>query len=241
MTDLTGKTALVTGGGSGLGAAISLELARAGAQVAVADVREEKAAETARRITDEGGVAWPVRVDVSDEQDVQAAYDALQQRVDHLDILVNDAAIDVAEPVDEVDPEAWWHEVEVNLGGPFRMARHAIRLMKQNGGGNIINIASTASLRAWANASAYHASKWGVLGFSRALHVEGRPYNIKVTGLVSGGMRTPFLLDRFPDIDTSTLQDPANVARSVLFVLDQPEDCVIPELMVVPMKETSWP
>jgi len=121
------------------------------------------------------------------------------------------------------------------------MARHAIRLMKQNGGGNIINIASTASLRAWANASAYHASKWGVLGFSRALHVEGRPYNIKVTGLVSGGMRTPFLLDRFPDIDTSTLQDPANVARSVLFVLDQPEDCVIPELMVVPMKETSWP
>ena len=73
--------------------------------------------------------------------------------------------------------------------------------------------------RAWANASAYHASKWGLLGLSYALHVEGRfPHNVKVTAVIAGGMRTPFLLDRFSDIDPGVLQDPANVAeRFVLF------------------------
>jgi NADP-dependent 3-hydroxy acid dehydrogenase YdfG len=71
--------------------------------------------------------------------------------------------------------------------------------------------------------------------------VEGRACNIKVTAVVSGGMRTPFLLDRFPDIDVSKLQDPMNVANTVLFVLTQPAETVIPEVSVLPMQETSWP
>ena len=76
---------------------------------------------------------------------------------------------------------------------------------------------------------------------SHALHAELRPHRIKVTAILAGGMRTPFLLDRFPDIDVDTLQDPANVARAVCFALTQPEETVIPELMVLPMRETSWP
>jgi short-subunit dehydrogenase len=113
--------------------------------------------------------------------------------------------------------------------------------MKQQGGGQIINIASTAAKRAWPNASVYHASKWGVLGLSHALHAELRPHKIKVTAVIAGGMRTPFLLDRFPDIDVSTLQDPLNVAMAVKSVLLLPEQTVIPEIMVLPMQETSWP
>ena len=77
------------------------------------------------------------------------------------------------------------------------MAKAVFPHMRGSGGGHIINVVSTAAKRAWANASAYHASKWGLLGFSQALHVEGRPHNIKVTSLISGGMRTPFLLERF--------------------------------------------
>ena len=73
--------------------------------------------------------------------------------------------------------------------------------MRYQGRGHIVNIVSTAAKRAWANASAYHASKWGLLGLSHALHVEARPQNVKVTAVVAGGMRTPFLLDRFPDLD----------------------------------------
>ena len=113
--------------------------------------------------------------------------------------------------------------------------------MRGQGSGRIVNIVSTAAKRAWANASAYHASKWGLLGFSHALHVEARQHGVKVTAVVAGGMRTPFLLDRFPDIDLDTLQDPANVADTVRYVLSQPPDSVIPEIMVLPMRETSWP
>ena len=108
-------------------------------------------------------------------------------------------------------------------------------------GGSIINITSTAAKRTWANASAYHASKWGLLGLSHALHVEARPCNVRVTAVVAGGMRTPFIMDRFPDTDPGVLQEPENVAKAVLFALTQPEGTVVPELTVLPMRETSWP
>src|SRR5690606_36088696 len=122
----------------------------------------------------------------------------------------------------------------------FVLSKEALRIM-QNKNGNIINIVSTAAKRSWANASAYHDSKWGLLGFSHALHVEGRQVGVKVTGVICGGMRTPFLLERFPDIDVSTLQPPENVAKVVAQILHMPFDSVIPEVMVLPMKETSWP
>jgi short-subunit dehydrogenase len=113
--------------------------------------------------------------------------------------------------------------------------------MKRIGGGHIVNVASTAAKRAWANASAYHASKWGLLGLSHAMHAELRQHNIKVTAVIAGGMRTPFLLDRFPDIDVTTLQDPMNVAQAIQSVLLLPNETVVAEIMVLPMKETSWP
>jgi short-subunit dehydrogenase len=113
--------------------------------------------------------------------------------------------------------------------------------MKAAGGGHIVNIVSTAARRAWPNAAAYHASKWGLLGLSHSMHAELRPFSIKVSAIIAGGMRTPFLLERFPDIDLANLQDPAAVAEAVFFTLMQPPETVIPEVMVLPMRETSWP
>lgn len=106
---------------------------------------------------------------------------------------------------------------------------------------HIVNVASTAAKRAWPNAAAYHASKWGLLGLSHALHAELRPQNIRVTAVVAGGMRTPFLLERFPELDPAQLQDPANVAEAIRAVLCMPPETVIAELIVLPMRETSWP
>ena len=106
-------------------------------------------------------------------------------------------------------------------------------------GGHIVNIASTAARRAWPNASAYHASKWGLVGLSQALYAELRGAGIRVTSVVVGGMRTPFLLDRFKDLDPSTLQDPANVARAVRFVLTMPRESIVPEISVLPLQESS--
>jgi hypothetical protein len=129
----------------------------------------------------------------------------------------------------------------LDVDGAFYMAKAVVPGMMNRRNGHIVNIASTAAKRAWPNASAYQASKWGVLGLSHALHSELRSSNVKVRAVVPGGMRTPFLLDRFEDIDVSTLQDPQAVADTVRFVLCQPEGTVIPEVMVLPMQESSWP
>src|SRR5690606_22101513 len=131
-----------------------------------------------------------------------------------------------------------------NLMGPFLLCKAALGALKSGDGGRggmIVNVASTAALRAWPNASAYHASKWGLLGLSRALHSELRASGVRVGTVIAGGMRTPFLLDRFPDLDPSKLQDPSNVAEAVHFMLAMPRGSVVAEVMVLPEEETSWP
>jgi NAD(P)-dependent dehydrogenase (short-subunit alcohol dehydrogenase family) len=230
----------VTGGGQGLGAAICRTLADAGAAVAVADLDLARAQSVASQIERSGGRASAVRLDVGDA----AAADALTaaaERHGGLYALVNNAGTDYTLPVDELSVEQWDRVMSTNLRGPFVLSRAAAPLMKRQGRGHIVNVASTAAKRAWPNASAYHASKWGLLGFSHALHAELRPFGIRVCAVIAGGMRTPFLLDRFPDIDVSTLQDPMNVAATVKHVLLQPEGTVISEVMVLPIRETSWP
>jgi NAD(P)-dependent dehydrogenase (short-subunit alcohol dehydrogenase family) len=178
---------------------------------------------------------------VSDDRQARQAVEKTVSLFGSLDFLINNAAVDRTVSLEEITVEEWDRVLAVNLRGPFLMTKHAFGFMKEQGRGHIVNISSTAAKRAWANAAAYHASKWGLLGFSHAIHVEARRHNVKVTAIVAGGMRTPFLLDRFPDIDQSTLQDPRNVAETIRFVLSQPEETVIPEVMVLPMKETSWP
>ena len=236
---LAGRAVLVTGGGSGLGAAICGMLAAEGASVMVADLDESRAHQVARRLADDGAAVRAVVMDVGDQAQVTAALDATVQHYGKLDAVVNNAGIDVTAPIDELDVAAWERVLRTNLTGPFLVAKLAKSRLAP--GGHIVNIASTAARRAWPNASAYHASKWGLMGLSHALHAELRGMGLKVSAVIAGGMRTPFLLDRFPDIDTSCLQDPENVARAVRFVLTQPAETVVPEVMVLPMKETSWP
>jgi len=239
METLAGRVVLVTGGASGLGAAICGMLADEGATVVVADVNGERAQEGARALAERGAKASAVTMDVGRPDDVRAALETTLRRCGRLDAVINNAGVDVTAPIDELDIEAWERVLRTNLTGPFLMAKLAKQHLSP--GGYIVNIASTAARRAWPNASAYHASKWGLLGLSHALHAELRAAGLKVCAVIAGGMRTPFLLDRFPDIDAGTLQDPQNVARAVRFVLTQPAETVVPEVMVLPMRETSWP
>ena len=241
MAELEGKVALVTGGGRGLGEAICRVLARSGAVVVAADVRDDLTEGVVRAIRQASGHAMALRLDVTDEAGAERAIGQIGSELGPVDILVNNAGVDLTVPVDELSVADWDRILAVNLRGPFLMSKLALGVMRPRKRGHIVNIVSTAAKRAWANASAYHASKWGLLGLSHALHVEARPHNVKVTAVVAGGMRTPFLLDRFPDLDPAVLQDPANVAETVRFVLTQPEETVIPEVLVLPMRETSWP
>jgi NAD(P)-dependent dehydrogenase (short-subunit alcohol dehydrogenase family) len=235
---LAGRVALVTGGGGGLGEALCRALSGAGARVAVADVRLDAAERVATIV---GPATLPMRLDVGDETSAAGAVHRVVATLGTLDVLVNNAGVDLTVPFEELGVEDWDRILDVNLRGPFLMSRQVFGIMRARGSGHIVNIVSTAAKRAWANAAAYHASKWGLLGLSHALHVEGRPHGVKVTAVIAGGMRTPFLLDRFPDLDPEVLQDAANVAATVVFVLTQPEETVVPEITVLPMGETSWP
>jgi NAD(P)-dependent dehydrogenase (short-subunit alcohol dehydrogenase family) len=241
VPSLKENVVLITGAGRGLGAATARVLGEAGATVIAADIDGPAVEALAAEIQEQGGVAEARLVDICDENMAEGVVQGVVEAHGRIDALVNNAGIDVTVSVEELTVAQWDRIVGVNLRAPFVLSRAAFPLMRRAGGGHIVNVCSTASKRSWANASAYNATKWGLLGFSHALHVEGREANIKVTALVVGGMRTPFLLDRFPDIDLNVLQDPHNVAEAVRFVLTQPEGTVIPEMMVLPVREGSWP
>lgn len=244
MNDLSHMHILITGAGSGLGAAIAKSLVTRGARAALLDIHAANAERIAREIDPGGDATLALACDICDSAQVTQALDRVRARWGQLDVLINNAGTDVTASIEEVDGAAWTRVIETNLIGPFQLTKAAMPLLRaadRGRGGHIVNVASTASLRAWPNASAYHASKWGLLGMSKAMHAELRPQGVRVTSLIAGGMRTPFLLDRFPDIDTRTLQDPANVAEAVSFVLTMPRGTVIAEIMVLPDAETSWP
>jgi NAD(P)-dependent dehydrogenase (short-subunit alcohol dehydrogenase family) len=238
---LRGKTAFITGAASGLGAALAAALAAAGADIVAADIRPGALHAMLPRLREFGVRAEALELDVAD---AAQAYDAIEgtcERMGRLDILINNAGTDITLPINELSEQDWLRVIGTNLNGPFLLAKHAAARMRAQGSGDIVNIASTAAKRAWPNASAYHASKWGLLGLSHALHAELRPHGIRVTAVVAGGMRTPFLLDRFPELDPEVLQDPADVAQAILGVLLLPRTSVVPELTVLPVRETSWP
>lgn len=241
MQEITGQVALITGGASGLGAALCRVLGAAGMIVVAADIAAARAEAVAADVREAGGHAMALSLNVADEASVNTAVAQVTQTYDRLDVLINSAGIDVTLPIEELSVADFDRVCAVNLRGPYALTKAVWPVMARQGRGHVVNITSTAAKRAWANAAAYHASKWGLLGMSHGLHVEGRPLGIKVTAIVTGGMRTPFIFDRFPGTPPEVLQDPAQVAETVRYVLSQPADVVMPEVLVMSMKETSWP
>ena len=238
---LRGKTVFITGAGSGRGLALAKLLSASGADLVLTDIRPNLLTSACADARARGVRAHPLGFDVADPAAAARAVREAIETAGRIDVLINNAGTDVTLPVSELSEADWLRVIGTNLNGPFMLAKHLSAHMREHGGGDIVNVASTAAKRAWPNAAAYHASKWGLLGLSHALHAELRPYGIRVTAVVAGGMRTPFLLDRFPDIDQTALQDPANVAEAIQSVLLLPPSSVVSELMVLPMRETSWP
>ncbi len=238
---LHGRVALVTGAASGLGAALAAVLAAEGCDLVAADIRADALQMAMPALLGHGVRASALALDVGDPGAARAAIERCVATMGRIDILVNNAGTDVTLPLSDLSEQDWLRVINTNLNGPFLLAKHAAAHMRSQGSGDIVNVASTAAKRAWPNASAYHASKWGLLGLSHALHAELRPHGIRVTAVVAGGMRTPFLLDRFPDLDPTRLQDPASVAQAIRHALLLPRESVIAEMTVLPMQETSWP
>ena len=242
---LRGKVVLVTGAGSGLGQATARAFGRAGSAVACLDLNQVAAERVAREIQAGDAESVGIGCDVGDAESVFGAVEAVIGRWGRLDVAVNCAGVDYVRSVDELTVEQWDRVIGVNMRGPFLVAKAALPTMRKQQSGHIVNIASTAAVRAWGNASAYHASKWGLVGFGRGLGVEGRPDGIRVTTVIPGGMRTHWF-DRFPEQgiplpDEANLQDPATVAETILFAVRMPPGSVLQEVIVTPLTETSWP
>jgi NAD(P)-dependent dehydrogenase (short-subunit alcohol dehydrogenase family) len=225
-----GAPVLITGGSSGLGAAIARAVAGVGGVPLVLD-RAPPPYEVEHEV-----------VDLAETPAAEAAVRRLAERHGGLFGVVTAAGTDSSGRLEDVSRDDWERVVRVNLLGTAAVIRAALPYLEASRG-RIVTVASTLGLRALSDATAYCASKFGVVGFSRALAAEtaGR---VGVTMLVPGGMRTAFFDGRAekykppPDAD---LADPNDVASAVVFVLSQPATCEVRELVVAPSRESSWP
>ncbi len=242
---LHGKVVLVTGAGSGLGEATARAFAAQKALVVCVDLNKAAAERVSHELEAQDGHTMALGCDVSNAEAVFSAVQTVVEHLGSLDIVVNCAAIDHTVSVEEMSVEQWDQVMGVNLRGPFLLAKAAWPIMKQNHYGHIFNVASTAALRSWANASAYHATKRGLIGFGQGLGVEGRAHGIRVTTIIPGGMNTHFF-DRFveqgiPMPDPKHLQSPGTVADAIVFAARLPAESAIQEMLITPFTETSWP
>lgn len=196
---LKGSTALVTGAGSGMGAATARVFAAEGARVAVTDVNHDAAEGVARAIRDAGGEAHAWRLDVADHQEIQRVVGEIAERFGGLDALVNNAGISVFKPIGEDGYDAAWDgALAVMLTGAQRMIRAALPHLRRSSAPRIVNIASTEALGATAGHSAYSAAKAGVAGLTRSLAVELGRDAITVNCICPGPIHTG-MTERVPN------------------------------------------
>jgi NAD(P)-dependent dehydrogenase (short-subunit alcohol dehydrogenase family) len=225
---LKGKTALITGAGSGIGQGTAVLFAREGAAVAVNDINLESAEGTARAIQQSGGTAIAIKADVADEKEVLSMVNRVIRELGGVNILINNAGIGGGGPVLESSVETWDRVNAVILRGAYLCSREAGRWMVKQNSGKVVNISSIAAMRFRANMSAYASAKAGIINFTRALALEWAPYRINVNCIIPGGIRTPMtqkLLDTFTPqqirdyIPLGRIGEPEDIAKAALFLV----------------------
>jgi 3-oxoacyl-[acyl-carrier protein] reductase len=232
--NLQGKVALVTGGTKGIGRAIAEVLVRSGADVCICARKQDDldAAVSELRLLGKDCAVGHV-CDVRDFDQVRELMSFIRARLGGLDVLVNNSGIGIFETVEEMSPEDFRSILETNVFGVFYCCHEAIPLMKQRGGGYIINISSLAGANPHPRMAAYNASKFGLNGFSEALMQEVRHDGIKVSYIMPGSVNTEFGGDE-PDDSKSWQLQPADVARVVLDLLNHDDRALASRVEIRP-------
>jgi len=193
---LAGKVAIVTGGAMGLGREIAMLFAQEGARVVLADINDDLGRQVEEAITNAQGTASFLQVDVSKAAEVQGLVSRAVSRFGRLDILMNNAGVVEAEPIEELSEQAWDRVISINLKGAWLVSKYSVPHMRAGGGGIIINMSSELGLVGFPSYSAYCASKGGIIALTRALAAELAP-TIRVNCICPGAVSTPMLEREF--------------------------------------------
>jgi NAD(P)-dependent dehydrogenase (short-subunit alcohol dehydrogenase family) len=232
MGRLDGKVALVTGGSRGIGLAVAEAASREGASLILA-AREPKALEFAEEAVP-GSRTFAA--DVTDPQQVERLFRHIRKEHGRLDVLVNSAGVFTFKPFARTRLDEWRANLDTNLTALFLVVKAALPLLARSRAPHIVNVLSVSSVRAFANCSAYCASKFGALGFTRVLAEELRPKKVRVTAVLPGSTNTRMMRQFGFPVDRAELVQPEDVAEAVLAALVQPSRTTIEEILVTPSR-----
>jgi len=231
MTKLEGKIVLVTGGSRGIGLAIARRLGKEGAKLVLVARREAALCKAADEVP---GGALVVKADVTQARQVQHLFKVVERQMGRLDILVNNAGVFIYKPFVSTSLREWRNNVDTNMTALFLCTQAALPLLRRSRSAHLVNILSVSSVHAFANCSAYTASKFGALGLTRVLREELRPWKIRVTGILPGSTNTRLTNEfGFPVCRIDLIQ-PADVAEAVLCAVTQPPRTTLEEILLMP-------
>ncbi len=248
MASLQGKTALVTGGGTGIGEAAAIALAAEGVKVAISGRRLDRLNGVVAQIVAAGGTAIAVQSDASKESDAFAAVDATIAAFGRIDILVNSAGVNEAGGIETLDLDKWRKVIDINLMGTIYTCAAAFPHMKAQGRGDIINISSTSGRRSASAFAAYSTSKFGVNGFSESLRQEGGAVGIRVSIIEPGATETE-IASSISDpkwsaaihahVTKSGAMKASDIADAIVFVTTLPERANVSQILIRPTIDTA--
>jgi NAD(P)-dependent dehydrogenase (short-subunit alcohol dehydrogenase family) len=233
--EFKGKVILVTGAGRGIGKAAALEFARQGAIVAANDITPINLDKTVAEIKENGGTGSGYVFDVAKRMPVRALLDQVLDDWGRIDCLINNAAVQPRASILEMDEWDWQRTLDVNLSGPFYLMQQVGRIMREQGGGEIVNVAGTAGrAHGWQGGAAFTASKMGLLGLTREAARELHAYNIRVNAVCPGDLNDGSTLSEKedhplipPELATERKGSPEEVARVILFLCSQAASHII--------------
>ncbi len=237
MAQLDGKIAIITGAGTGIGKGIARAFAGAGATLVIASRNRENLEATADELRPLGATVLVVAADVTDEAQVVALFERTMQEFGRLDIVVNNSGVFDGGPLEELSLETWQKVMDVNLTGPFLCTREAMKIMKSQGAGRIINIGSISAQMPRLNSAPYTTAKHGLVGLTKTTALEGRPHGISASCLHPGNTET----ERREASDTPEDQEPMmtvhDLAMAALTMAAMPPYANMLEATVLPVKQ----
>ena len=236
MGILRDRVALVTGASSGLGEACAFAFAAREAKLVLAARRADRLDGLAARLAAAGGEALAVATDITDEASVERLFAATMARFGRVDVLVNNAGIADSTPADALELALWHKVIDTNLTSAFLCARAAIRIMKPQGHGRIINVGSISARVPRAESPAYTASKWGLDGLTRALAIDGRAHNIAVSVMHPGIVATELGGGGAANRPAELTAAPEDIAEVIVHMADMPDHLNFYEALVVQNK-----